>query len=389
MGTPKAAAAGAAFFTTNDPSGNFVVSADIGSDGKLTLRQAVSTGGNGSHGNSSDSPVGLGPDALFSQGAVKTNNAVNVLATVNSGSNTVSLFSVSPKDPAVLNSIGNPADSGGEFPMSLAINAAGTQACVLNGGAKNGVSCMSIDPKKGLTPQTNNVRSLGLNQTTPPSGPAGTTSHIVFNEDGTQLIASVKGVPPQPGFFAIWNVSSDGTLSQNFQKLAPNQGGLLPFSMTVIKGQNALLATDAGVGFDIVDLANMTPANKSSVVPIQGQGATCWSSHSEKTGNFYLTDIGTNQVTEVNVDKNLKGTIVKQYSQGTGVATIDNDIVSLANNDFMYVLAANATALHVLSLNAPGQAQNIQTLDVAGPAKSVGLPLSANFVQGMTAFVKK
>ena len=47
----------------------------------------------------------------------------------------------------------------------------------------------------------------------------------------------------------------------------------------------------------------------------------------------------------------------------------------------MYVLAANATALHVLSLNAPGQAQNIQTLDVAGPAKSVGLPLSKIYSQ--------
>lgn len=40
---------------------------------------------------------------------------------------------------------------------------------------------------------------------------------------------------------------------------------------------------------------------------------------------------------------------------------------------FMYILAANATAIDVLSLNAPGQAQNIQTVDIAGPAKASGL----------------
>jgi hypothetical protein len=41
----------------------------------------------------------------------------------------------------------------------------------------------------------------------------------------------------------------------------------------------------------------------------------------------------------------------------------------------MFVNAANATAIDVLSLNAPGQAQNVQKLDIAGPAKSAGLPI--------------
>ena len=125
------------------------------------------------------------------------------------------------------------------------------------------------------------------------------------------MIASIKGTPPNPGFFAVWDVAADGSLSQNFRSIPPNQGGLLPFSMTIIPGQNALLATDAGVGFDIVDLADLSSANRSSVVPIQGQGATCWSSFSPKTGNFYLTDIATSLVTEVNVDNNLRGTVVK------------------------------------------------------------------------------
>ena len=141
-----------------------------------------------------------------------------------------------------------------------------------------------------------------------------------MSEDGSKLIASVKGIPPTPGFLAVWDIGADGSLSNDFIRVAPATGGLLPFSMTVIPGQNAILSTDAGVGFDIYDLSTVTlgTANatspKDSIVPIKGQSATCWSSFSEKTGNFYLTDIGTSIVTEVNVDQNLKGTIVNVRS---------------------------------------------------------------------------
>lgn len=376
---------GSVYFITNESDGNFVVSADIGSDGTLTLRQAVSTLGLGAHGISD--PVG--PDPLFSQGSVKTSALSNILATVNAGSNTLSVFSINSSDPAELTMIGKPVSSEGEFPMSLAINAKGTQVCALNGGAINGVSCYTVDQQQGLVPQANTVRSLGLNQTTPATGPAGSASHIVFSENGQSLIASVKGIPPQPGFLAVWDVAEDGSLSEDFQSIAPGPGGLLPFSMTIIPGKDAILATDAGIGFDIFDFSNPSTSNKSSVVPIAGQGATCWSSFSNKTGNFYLTDIETSIVTEVNVDVNLKGTIVKQYPQGNRTGTIDNDIVTVGDNDFMFVLAANATSIDVLSLNAPGQAQNIQTLKMAEAAKAAGLQLSPNNVQGLTSFSKK
>lgn len=263
-----------------------------------------------------------------------------VSASVQPGSNTVSLFSIDPKNPVKIEQIGQPASSEGEFPMSIAFNKNGTQACVLNGGQVSGVkyvfsqlslvlawrayttrpslfSCYKVDNELGLVALPNTLRPLGLNQTTPATGPAGTASHIIFSEDGSKLIASVKGVPPTPGFLAVWDVAADGSLSSNFDQVAPAKGGLLPFSMTVIPGMNAILSTDAGVGFDIYDLStvkansNDTESSKNSVIPINGQMATCWSSFSEKTGNFYLTDIGTSIVTEVNVDKNLKGTIVK------------------------------------------------------------------------------
>ncbi|THH20763.1 hypothetical protein EW146_g671 [Bondarzewia mesenterica] len=364
---------GAAYFITNQPEGNFVVSANIGTDGQLTLARAVHAGGRGSHG------ISVGPDALFSQGAVKASASGKILATVNN-------------NPSEISQLGTPVSSEGEFPVSLAINKAGNQVCVLNGGTVNTVNCYSVDQKLGLVAMNNTLRSLGLNQTTPATGPAGTVSHVIFTEDGKNLVASVKGTPPTPGFLAVFAVAADGSLSEKATQIAPQKGGLLPFSMTVIPGKNAILATDAGVGFDIFDFTDITAASsnssKSSVVPIDGQGATCWSSFSSKTGNFYLTDVITSIVTEVNVDVNLKGTVVKQYPQGNGTATIDNDIATVGNNDFMYVLQPNATAISVLSLNAPGQAKNIQTLDIAGPASKVGLSISKDNLQGMTTFVK-
>ncbi|KAH9849207.1 hypothetical protein C2E23DRAFT_888396 [Lenzites betulinus] len=373
-------AAGAVYFITNEGDENRIIAASINSDGTLNLDRAVAAGGRGSHGLTD--PVG--PDALFSQGSIKASAKGEVLATVNPGSNTVSLFSIDSKTPTNIQPLGDPVSSEGEFPMSLAFNSDGTRLCVLNGGAVNGVNCYTVDKKTGLTAIPNTLRSLGLNQTTPASGPAGSTSHVVFSEDGTQLLASVKGVPPTPGMIAVWDVADDGSLSADFNAVAPPQGGLLPFSMTLIPGKNAVLSTDPGVGFDVFDFGS---GNASAAVAIDGQNATCWSSFSKKTGNFYLTDIGTAIVTEVNVDDNLKASIVKQYPQTQGAATIDNEIATVNNKDFMYVLAPGTQTVEVLALNGPGDAQHVQTLDLKSPTSAAGVTINTDNLQGMTAFI--
>ncbi|KAI0828841.1 hypothetical protein BC628DRAFT_1487638 [Trametes gibbosa] len=373
-------AAGAVYFITNEGDENRVIAASINTDGTLNLDRAVTAGGRGSHGITDPQ----GPDALFAQGAIKASAKGQVLATVNPGSNTITLFSIDPKTPTNINPLGDVVSSEGEFPMSLAFNSDGNRLCVLNGGAVNGVNCYSVDKKTGLTALPNTLRSLGLNQTTPATGPAGSASHVVFSEDGKQLLASVKGVPPTPGMIAVWDVAEDGSLSADFKAVAPPEGGLLPFSMTVIPGKNAVLSTDPGVGFDVFDFGS---GNSSSAVKIDGQSATCWSSFSKKTGNFYLTDIGTAIVTEVKVDDNLKASIVKQYPQTKGAATIDNEIATVKDKDFMYVLAPGTQTVEVLSLDGPGDAKHVQTLDLKGPTSAAGVTINTNNLQGMTAFI--
>ncbi|RPD60065.1 hypothetical protein L226DRAFT_463342 [Lentinus tigrinus ALCF2SS1-7] len=379
MGKTKLDASGAVYFLTNEPDVNRIIAASINADGSLNLDNAIETGGRGSHGKSN------GPDALFSQGAVKASKKGKVLAAVNAGSNTVALFSINPKEPTDINPIGDVVSSEGEFPISVAFNSNGDRFCVLNGGLVNGVNCYRIDKKLGPIAIVNGLRLLtnDLQTSTPPEGPANTASHIVFSEDDQQLIVSVKGTPDKAGFFAVWGVNGDGSLTADFKKVAPAKGGLLPFGMSVIPGKNAVLATDAGVGFDIVDLKD---TSKNSVVKIDGQVATCWATHSQATGNFYLTDIGTAIVTEVHVDDNLKGSVVAGFPLTPGSALLDLDIATVNGKDFIYVLAANATSIDVLSIDSPGLALRQTALNLVGPTKAAGITINANNLQGLTTF---
>jgi len=375
-------AVGATFFLSNDPAGNAVIVNTIAKDGTLSFANAIPTGGLGGHGVTD--PVG--PDAMFSQGAVKVLG--NMLFAVNAGSNTITMFNIDMTNPDILTMVGAPIGSEGEFPMSLAVSEVTGSVCVLNGGANNGVACFKPSPSAGMVPISNTVRDLKVNQTTPPNGPAGTMSHAIFSEDGTKLFAAVKGVPPTPGFIATYDIAEDGSLSQDFVASTPASGGLLPFGMTAIPGTKAVLSTDAAIGYTIFDFSNGDNAT-DKVFPIQGQGAVCWVAHSTKTGNFYLTDLDKSIITEVNVDANLNSTIVAQYPQGNGTGSIDDDIATIDGNDFLYVLLSNATTISVSNLEAPGKATPVQKFDVATAMKSAGVNVTVNpfNVQGMTIYV--
>ncbi|KAI0369194.1 hypothetical protein BV20DRAFT_946629 [Pilatotrama ljubarskyi] len=372
---------GAIYFITNDPTENVIMTASINRDGTLTLAGAVAAGGRGLSGI----PSPISPDSIFSQGSIQASANGQVLAAVNPGSNTISLFSINPKTPTEITPTGDPVSSEGEFPVSVAFNRNGTRLCALNGGAVAGVNCFNVDKKLGLVSIPNTLRSISLNKTTPPTGPAGTASEIIFNDDETKVIVSVKGSPPNTiGFLAIWDIQEDGSLSQDFVKLPTVPGAAVTFSMTPIPGRNALLSTDASIGFTVFDLDD---PSKSTLTPIPGQQATCWSQFSQKTGTFFLTDVTTSILTEVAVDGNLKGSIVKQYPLGPGAGTIDDTIATINGNDFLYVLAANFTSVDVLSLKGRGQAERLASLDFGRLAKLAGIPVDPLNLQGMTRFL--
>jgi hypothetical protein len=84
----------------------------------------------------------------------------------------------------------------------------------------------------------------------------------------------------------------------------------------VVRGQNAYLATDPVMGFDI--LSNVSgSANgidqhnvESYAKRIPNQITTCWSAYSSLTENYYLVDLHGYRVAEVSIGKNLESTVV-------------------------------------------------------------------------------
>ncbi|CAL1704536.1 unnamed protein product [Somion occarium] len=368
----------AIYFMTNDQRGNYIVAGEVANDGSVTFRQAIATGGQGMHGNST------GADGLYSQGSVQVHNKEGLLAVVNAGSHTVSLFGIDATNPVNFGLIGT-ADSGGEFPNSVAFNKAGSELCVLNTGKVNGVNCYSVDKRTGLRPLSDTRRSLELIQTTPATGAPFTASQVNYNEDENKLIVAVKGnQTDQPGFFAVWDKNGD-KLSSTFKKIPVPSGGARPFSLSNIPGKNAVLVADPAVGVEVLDLSSGRPQATS----INGQQATCWSVYSAKTGHFYLVDAAGSMVREASVDDSLHPTIIQQYPLTNNSGPLDSAIATVNGKDYLYSLAPGTSSVEVLALEGPGAATRVGAFDFAAAAKGSSLHIEANNVQGMATYSKQ
>ncbi|KAJ3795272.1 hypothetical protein GGU11DRAFT_242303 [Lentinula aff. detonsa] len=383
VGTASNSTVGSIYWITNEDSGNYVLAADVGPDGQVNLREAYATGGVGLHGINGGT---TGPDGLFGQGCVAVSNVTNMLAAVNPGSGTVSLFSINPSDPSNLTLIGEPAGSGGQWPTSVTFNKAGDTVCTLNGGEINGVSCFAVNQTSGLSPLADTTRYLGINQTTPAAGPTNTVSQILFSSDSSKLLVAYSGTTSTaPGYLGYYDIGLNGTLSKNFSAIAPAAGGALPFSMTPITGQDAYVVADPALGFEIFDL---TGADRSSAVAISGQGATCWSTYSPNTGSYFLID-AQGRIFEVAIDAaTLQSTVVGNYTQFLGDGLIDSDVMSVNGNDYMFTLAAGITTLEVFALPGPGRLQSVQQFNISAAVESVGITVSSS-MQGMVAYAKQ
>jgi 6-phosphogluconolactonase (cycloisomerase 2 family) len=306
---------------------------------------------------------------------------------VNPGDNTVSMFTVNKNDSTQLTMVGSPANTMGEFPVAVAFSKKHHTACVVNSGGDSNLACFSVS-KNGLTPLNNTVRSLGVNQTNPPTGPANTVSDILFNQDESALLVSVKGTPNGTvGFIANYGISRNHSFTLDADPvISTPDKGLLPFSMTLVgECGDVLFNTDAAFG---VSVSQFDPSTgdiiASSSVAIDNQTATCWSSTSPRTGSFYVTDVGNAIVSEFSVDPT--GPSAKLLARHTldGIGgRIDQAVASTHAGDFLYALGAKARSVNVLKLTGPGKARQIQTFVVTDAVPD--LPIS---VQGMAVFVK-
>lgn len=379
---------GAAYTMTNQESGNHLVILSIGTDGKLSFDRAIPTGGNGAHGM--ESPVG---DSIFSQGSMQIHYEQELLVHTNPGSSTLSIYHVDPKNPLNVRRIGRPVPSGGDFPNSVAFNKAGDRLCALNTGTKNGLMCFMVDKRRGLTPLPATFRAIGINQTTPATGPMNSVGHIKFSPDEKQLYVTYKGFDQiqTNGFLAMWNIDLDCpnslAVAEAHERILTDTVGLRPFGMTFIPGRNAVLTADPITGFDIFDLDKGT--SKSTHIP--NQGAHCWSMYSEKTGNYYLSDADGAAITEISIDTkkdNLTGVIERRYLKIPGSFMADPDLVNIKDKQYLMTLAPGVLSIYVDELRGPKNARQIQRFDLNIVNRTARIPIDKNHTNGFITFLK-
>ena len=224
------------------------------------------------------------------------------------------MFRVSPAAPLHPKLVGKPCATMGEFPMSVAYSPKLKTACVVNGGAKAGVSCFHADHAKGLTP-LGGLRPFpqGLQQTTPPTGPPLTTSDIAFNPSSTAMFVTIKGdamaTPPTQGYVYAWSVKAGAISIKPVISRPPRL--LMDFSIDFLGSDNRALITDPAFGASIVSIAY--PSLKITEIKhivIPNQGAACWGAYAPRFNSAYIIDAANPNITVIDpISGNIKGAI--------------------------------------------------------------------------------
>ncbi|KAF8627009.1 hypothetical protein AX15_004592 [Amanita polypyramis BW_CC] len=378
---------GAAYTMTNQPDDNFLVALSIGKNGTLSFYDTIPTGGKGAQGL--EAPIG---DSIFSEGSIQIHYGKNLLINCNTGSSTLTLWSVDPTNPLNISMIGNPVPSGGDFPNSVTFNKAGDRLCASNTGTRNGLMCFIVDTESGLIPIPDSFRPYGLNQTVPATGPMNSASHIRFSPDETKIYLSSKGWDAigTRGFLAIWDVDlkSAGTVAvaQTSNRLFTDGIGFRPFGMTYVNGRNAIIAADSIAGFTIFDLDKGTARSMS----LPNSGAHCWAIYSNKTDRYYIIDANAATITEVSVDITkdiLEGVVTSEYPKIPGSFLADPDVVPIGDKEYLMTLSPGILSIYIDELRGPQDAVPVQRFDLSVVNTISGIPFDQNHTNGFITYL--
>ncbi|KFY96698.1 hypothetical protein V498_02542 [Pseudogymnoascus sp. VKM F-4517 (FW-2822)] len=356
----------AIYFLTNEAQ-NAVVALPVGCDGTLSGGSVTGTGGKGSNAIDTNTSLPAAPDALGSQSALTVSG--QYLFAVNAGSNTLTMFSISARDPTKLTALGRSASVPGDFPVTVAASAKNNLVCVGTTGVKSGVSCTSFS-SHGLG-KLDALRPFGLGQTNPPVGPFNTVSHTFFSSDESVLFTTVKGNPPlnNTGFVSAFPVKPTSACGGAISSLSTSEtrsspaGTAVLFGSAAIPGSTSLFVTDASFGGAVLSVDSSNKATLAEKGVISNQSATCWVTISDVTGTAFVTDIAVNRLVQMSTtDASIISSTDLSANGGPGLT----DLASGGN--FVYALSAGdgttKTAVTVLDVSE-GEVKQIQHFDVS------------------------
>ncbi|MCJ1474536.1 hypothetical protein MMC13_003194 [Lambiella insularis] len=356
----------AVYTLDNDPAGASIVSLHIDQfTGIVSSPVKTSTGGKGLVGATGSNSVVVSGDYLF---------------TVSPGSNTISMFSIDNKDPWQPSLVGQPANTLGQFPMSVAYSSKIKTACVLNGGPINGVTCFSTDHQEGLAVLDIEPRSMSpqLNQTTPPPvGASFTAQDLFFNPSSTALFAIVLGSnntdPSVPATFFAWPVV-EGKVSTT------PVVSVIRTLRAVFSGQfvndDTMIVTDFSFGAALVQVSSSLQIMEKEKTVIPAQLAACWTAYSPRFDSIYVSDAFTTNITVLDP---ASGAIKTQVPFDPSLGGADDSAI---DRNWLYVLAlgasagANVVVIDLQGSNSGKVPTSIQTFylgDIQVASQSLGM----------------
>ena len=368
---------GAVYTMSNGVNVNEIFIHTLNSNGQLSMISSMNSSGIGVNTTNAD--------PLFSQGSLIVYS--NYLFAVNPGSNSLSMFMINPSDARKLTLLSTQSTNG-LFPISITVNS--MYVCVLTGGSLTGIRCFTYN-SSGLYLVSSFDRNLTsyISQSIPPSAPPNTMSQIQFSADDRSLIISIKGTNRTiPGYLLFYLLTNNKTmLSLNPTQVTPTSA-VFPFSMTLVEN-NALLITDPGAPGVLTMTYSSSNGliNNSMYTFINASlaGALCWSTYSPIIGNYYVIGASTATIVELNINISSISNpvqIIQYYQLPNNTGALEATVVSLAGQDFLYIIGTIAHVITGYRLNAAGNATS-NTLVTVQQGNTTNIPKLA----GIAAFV--
>ncbi|HVA71362.1 MAG TPA: beta-propeller fold lactonase family protein [Acidimicrobiales bacterium] len=328
----------ALFIETDAAAGNTVLSYLRATDGTISFAGSYSTGGNGA------SAAGATADPLASQGGLTLVNDNKELIATNPGSDTVSVFSV---DGTALDLV-QQISSQGLFPDSVA--SSGKYVAVVNAGGAGSVAEYVLRGHR-LVALADDVRSLGLSNTTPPDFHHA-AGEVGYTPNGQHLVITTK---LSTNAYDVFSVGDHGTLGA-VPVVTPSVNDL-PFAFVFDNAGN-VVATEASNSSVTTYRVNADGTLTSLGTVSDGAVALCWISTAN--GYFFGSNAGSASVSTFDESNTGSPQLVDATAASTHAGTTDSVVSPDAH--YLYVESGGAGTVDAFAIGTGGSLTPLETI---------------------------
>lgn len=327
---------GAVYTMTNAAGPNAVMVYNRSADGTLTPAGEFLTGGNGTG-------TGLG-----NQGGVVLSMNSRWLFVVNAGSNDVSVFHVLAHGISLIDRVA----SGGTMPVSVTVH--GRLVYVLNAGAPNNITGLTLDHGGKLTPLPGSTRTLSAAMT----GPA----QVQFSPDGDLLVVTEKST----NIIDVFLVGRDGLPGP----LVPTvSNGATPFGFSFGLRDQLFISEAFGGAPDASAVSSYVANPDGTLTLVTGSAPTtetaaCWVVVTSDGRFAYTTNTDSGSITGYRISHDGRLTILNADGRTavTGPGSGPVDLALSVDTRFLYSLDSGDDKISAFRVRDDGSLESLGSI---------------------------